>query len=208
MGRINIGTARKQAGIVAVHTAIIGGAALAFGLTGAGVAFGGLLLSDGIRKAVFAKPAHAVPGNRKVFYAWSVDLTNPGALPDFTEVSGGYKLDAAVAPGAYPDSDKGAYITGLGEAFAQCAAEVRRIQSRFKQDARGRLFRKIFGVDATNPVRPLGANEDDEEEIGRVDVPERVTLARISAANREKLGGELDLDTNDPQDVDNGAGGV
>jgi hypothetical protein len=172
----------------------------------------GFFLLDTFRmyRELFApKAAHAAaprPGTRKILYAWAVDLVNPGPGQDATAEVGGYKLDVAVAAGSYPDADLGAYIPSQGAAVSQCMSALRRLQSR-GSDARGRIYYKIFGQDATDPVRPLAAGEDDETEVMRVDVPERSVQKKVNAANRNKDAGLNIGDDHLPQDLDNPVGG-
>jgi len=160
----------------------------------------------GLIDAIMGKPAPAFAnaGTRKIFYAWAVDRVNPGPGQDTTLVVGGYKRDGAVAAGSYPNPNT--RITSLGAATSQCMAMVRRFQAA-GDDCRGRTYYKIFGEDATDPVRALAASEDDEVEVGRIDVPERVVYKRVSLANREK-GDDLGVGDNElPQDLDNPVGG-
>ena len=143
-------------------------------------------------------------GTRKIFYSWAVDRVNPGAGQDTTAEVGGYKLDTTVAAGAYPDASKGAALSSSSQAFADCLSAIRNLQSK-GIDARGRIYYKIFGVDATNPRRALTTGEDDEVIVARVDLPEYSVRRKVSLANTEEV--DFNIGSQLPQDLTEPVGG-
>lgn len=145
-------------------------------------------------------------GTRKIFYGFTVERVNPGPGGDTELISGGFKADPAVAPASYPNPEY--RISSLNTAISKALAFVRRFQSA-GIDSKATVYYAVFGADATNPVRALGAGEDGFPNGHRVcdlDVPERSIERAVSLANRE-LDAEGDIDSQMPQDLDPPAGG-
>lgn len=143
-------------------------------------------------------------GTRKVFFAGLVELVNPGAGVDSDLVKLGYKRDAAIAPGSYPNPGA-SRVASQNAMVTQVMSFVRKFQS-LGLDCRGTVFYKIFGADATNPVRALGGGEDDETEVMRIDIVEYSVRQKVNLANRE-LSEAGDIDDQLPQDLDIPLGG-
>ncbi len=137
-------------------------------------------------------------GTRKVLYAWSVTKAAIGNVAGALLEDGGYFRDAQVAAGAYPDASKGALIASSSAAISQCLSTIRHYQSR-GVDAEGAVFYKIFGVDATNPIRALGAAEDDQTQFAKLDLPEYSVRRKVSLANSEVA--DFNIGDQLPQDI-------
>lgn len=140
-------------------------------------------------------------GNRKTFYAFRIERTNPGVGGDALLIQGGYAGDAAIAAGAYPEVQ---YQMQETEAMNKCRQGVSFFQSQ-GIDARGEVLARVFGEDADTPARALGAGEDGPFVVMRIDSLENTLKTRIRLANQDVTLGDAGDDL--PHDVDAPVGG-